>query len=52
MLKVFQLDVYSLLDTAATLSFVTLYVSMRFDVPPDVLLEFFSISTPIGEYCG
>ncbi|WMV19054.1 hypothetical protein MTR67_012439 [Solanum verrucosum] len=49
MLKVFQLDVYSLLDLGATLSFVTPYVAMRFDVLPDVLLESFSASTPVGD---
>jgi len=49
MLKVFQLDVYALLDPGATLSFVTPYVLMRFDVLPDVLIEPFSVSTPIGD---
>ncbi|KAH0712114.1 hypothetical protein KY289_008073 [Solanum tuberosum] len=49
MLRFFQLDVYALLDHGATLSFVTQYVAMKFDVLPDVLLEPFSISTPIGD---
>uniref|UniRef100_M1DCD2 Gag-pol polyprotein n=1 Tax=Solanum tuberosum TaxID=4113 RepID=M1DCD2_SOLTU len=49
MLNVFQLDVYVLLDAGATLSFVTPYVAMRFDVLPDVLLEPFSISTLVGD---
>ncbi|WMV58483.1 hypothetical protein MTR67_051868 [Solanum verrucosum] len=49
-LKVFQLDVYVLLDPSATLYFVTPYVAMRFDVLPDVLLEPFSISTFVGDY--
>ncbi|WMV42219.1 hypothetical protein MTR67_035604 [Solanum verrucosum] len=49
MLKVFQLDVYALLDLGATLSFVTPYVAMRFDVPSEVLLEPFSVSTPVGD---
>jgi len=48
MLKVFQLDVHVLLDPDATLSFVTQYMAMRFDVPPDVLLEPFCISTLVG----
>uniref|UniRef100_M0ZKD2 Gag-pol polyprotein n=1 Tax=Solanum tuberosum TaxID=4113 RepID=M0ZKD2_SOLTU len=48
MLKVFQLDVYALLDPGDTLSLVTPYVAMRFYVLPDVLLEPFSVSTPIG----
>uniref|UniRef100_M1DNN4 Gag-pol polyprotein n=1 Tax=Solanum tuberosum TaxID=4113 RepID=M1DNN4_SOLTU len=53
MLRVFQLDVYALLDPGATLSFVTPYVAMRFDMLPDVLLEPFSVSTsstPIGDF--
>uniref|UniRef100_M0ZUK6 Gag-pol polyprotein n=1 Tax=Solanum tuberosum TaxID=4113 RepID=M0ZUK6_SOLTU len=41
MLKVFQLGVYDLLDPGATLSFVTPYVEMRFDVLPNVLVELF-----------
>lgn len=49
MLKVFQLDVYALLDPGATLSFVTPYVAMRFDVLSDVLLELFSISTSVSD---
>ncbi|WMV50784.1 hypothetical protein MTR67_044169 [Solanum verrucosum] len=48
-LKVFHINVYAFLDPSATLSFVMPYVSMRFDVSPDVLLDLFSISTPIGE---
>ncbi|KAH0664080.1 hypothetical protein KY284_029011 [Solanum tuberosum] len=49
MLKVFQLYVHALLDPSATLSFVTSYVAMRFDVLLDVLLEPFYVSTPIGD---
>uniref|UniRef100_M1DF09 Retrotransposon gag protein n=1 Tax=Solanum tuberosum TaxID=4113 RepID=M1DF09_SOLTU len=45
MFKVFQLDVYDLLDPGATLSFMTLYMAMRFDV----LLDPFPVSTPIGD---
>ncbi|XP_049391320.1 uncharacterized protein LOC125855617 [Solanum stenotomum] len=41
MLKVFQLDVYDLLDPSATLSFVTPYVAMTFHMLLDVLLETF-----------
>ncbi|XP_049363665.1 uncharacterized protein LOC125828397 [Solanum verrucosum] len=49
MLRGFKLDVYVLLDPGATLSFVTSYVSMKFDVLPDVMLEPFSVSTSIGD---
>ena len=50
MLKVFQYDVYALLDAGATFSFVTPLVAMRFDMLPDVLLEPFYISTPVGDF--
>ncbi|XP_049406156.1 uncharacterized protein LOC125869760 [Solanum stenotomum] len=49
MLKVFQLDVNALLDTVATLSFVTPYVAMMFDILLDVLLDPFYVSTPVGD---
>ncbi|WMV18321.1 hypothetical protein MTR67_011706 [Solanum verrucosum] len=45
MLKEFQLDAYALLDLGATLSFVTPYVAMRFDVDPDILYNPFHVST-------
>ncbi|XP_049367937.1 uncharacterized protein LOC125832784 [Solanum verrucosum] len=47
LLKVFLHDVYALLDPGATLSFVTPYVAMRFDIPSEVLLEYFSVNTPV-----
>ncbi|WMV25101.1 hypothetical protein MTR67_018486 [Solanum verrucosum] len=47
MLNVFHLDACSMLDPGATLSFVMPYVAMKFDIPPDVLLDPFSISIPI-----
>ncbi|KAH0689089.1 hypothetical protein KY289_016447 [Solanum tuberosum] len=49
MLKVFQLDVYALLDPDATLFFVTPYVAMKFYVLPDILLKPFSVSTPVSD---
>jgi len=49
MLPVFHHNVHALLDPGATLSFNTPYVAIRFNVSPEVLLEHFSISTPIGE---
>lgn len=48
MLKVSQLDVPSLVDYAATLSFDTTYFAMRFYLLPNVLLDCFSVTTPIG----
>jgi len=49
MLKVFQIDVYALLDLGATLSLLTPYVAMRFDTIPDVLLDHFYVCTPVGD---
>lgn len=47
-LKFLHLDVYPLNDLGQTLSFVMPYVVMRFDVLLDVLLDHFSVCTPIG----
>ena len=49
MLKVFFIDVYTLLDPPATLSFVTSLVAKKFDILPDILHEPFVVSTTIGE---
>ncbi|XP_049356909.1 uncharacterized protein LOC125821531 [Solanum verrucosum] len=46
-LQVFLIDVYALLDPGATLSFVTPFVAMRFDVHPKELLEPFLVSSPV-----
>uniref|UniRef100_M0ZUA6 Retrotransposon gag protein n=1 Tax=Solanum tuberosum TaxID=4113 RepID=M0ZUA6_SOLTU len=48
-LQVFDLDVYALLDPGATLSFVTPYIAVKFDVSPETLSESFSISTLVGD---
>ncbi|WMV42012.1 hypothetical protein MTR67_035397 [Solanum verrucosum] len=49
MIEVFTFDVYALLDPGATLSFVTPYTAMRFDIITEQLLEPFSVSTLVGE---
>ena len=49
MLRVFHLDVYALIDPGANISFVSPYVSMRFSVKPELLKDFFHVSTPVGE---
>ncbi|KAH0682694.1 hypothetical protein KY285_022193 [Solanum tuberosum] len=49
MIQVFDFIVYALLDPWASLSFVTPYVAMNFDVIPEQLSEPFSVSTPIGD---
>ena len=48
-LRVFNLDVYALLDPGATLSFVTPYITVNFNVSPETLPEPCSVSTPIGD---
>ena len=49
MVKVFNFDVFALLDQTASFYFLTPYVVMRFDIIPKQLLEPFNVSTPIGE---
>lgn len=49
MLKVFHLDVYDLMYLDATLSFLTPYMAMRFDIFLNMLLDPFFISTLIDE---
>ena len=49
MLQGFHLDFYVMTYPSYTLSFATPYVDMRFDILHDVLLDLFSISTPISE---
>ena len=49
MLQVFSLDVDALLDTDATLSFVTSLVFIKFDILSDILIEPFSVRILIGD---
>ena len=48
-LRVFDLDVYALLDPGATLSFVTPYIAFQFNANQETLSEPFSVSTPIND---
>ena len=48
-LKVFSIDLYSLLDFSSTLSFVTPLVPKKFEILPDILHEPFLVSTLVGE---
>lgn len=48
-LEVVQLVIYALIVLDGTLSFETQYVAMRFDVLPNVLLDPFIVSTPVGD---
>ncbi|KAG5576138.1 hypothetical protein H5410_056272 [Solanum commersonii] len=48
-IKVFTFNVYALLDRGASLSFVTPYIVMSFDVLLEQLLDPFSVSTHVGE---
>ena len=49
MSRVFDLDIYALLDSGATLSFVTPYLLLQFNVSGKTLSKPFSVSTPIGD---
>ena len=44
MLKVFYIDVYSLLDLGATSYFVTPLIARKFDILPDMLNEPFMVT--------
>ena len=49
MLQVFSINGYALLDPSPIVSFLTPLVSRKFNVLPDVLIEPFSIITPMGD---
>lgn len=48
MLKLFDFDMYALIDPGATLSFVTSFVAKKFHIEPALLCESYEVSTPIG----
>ncbi|KAG5630394.1 hypothetical protein H5410_002111 [Solanum commersonii] len=47
-LKIFNFDVYALLDPGVSLTFVTPYVAMKFGISLEQLVEPFSVSTLVG----
>ena len=49
MLKIFFINIYGLLYPGATLSLLTPLVFMKFNVLPDVLIEPFSLITPVSD---
>ena len=49
MLQVFSIYIYVFLDPGATLSFVTHFVARKLDLLPNVLVEPFSVHTPMGD---
>ena len=49
MIRVFDFTVYALLDPWASLSFVTPYVAMNFDIIHEQLSEPFSVPILVGE---
>ena len=49
MLRVFDLDVYALLDPYSTLYFVTPYIELQFNVSLETLSEPFLVSTLVGD---
>ena len=48
-LKVFSIDLYAFIDLGSTLSFVTPLATKNFDILPDVLIEPFSVTNPVGD---
>lgn len=50
MLQVFSTNDYAFIDISAILSFVTPLVAMMFYMLPNVLVEPFSVLTPVGGY--
>ena len=48
-LKIFDIDVYSLLDPGANLSFVTPIIAYRLSITPNMLLESYVVYNPVGE---
>ena len=48
-LRVFDLHVYALLDPGATLSCITSYIAVQFNISLETQLEHFSVSTPVGD---
>ena len=50
MLQLWYVNVYSLTYTGATIYFVTPLVDSKFDVLPNVLIQHFSVSTPMGDF--
>ena len=49
MIQVFDITVYALLDPGSSLSFVTPYIAMNFNIIPEQLSMPFNVSTPVGE---
>ena len=49
LLQFYHLYFYALLDPGASLSFVTPYIAVHFGVSPEILVEPFSVSTPVGK---
>lgn len=48
-LEIFSCKVYVLLDLGSTLPYVTLYVAVGYGFEPEIILEPFSVSTPVGD---
>ena len=49
-LQVFSIDVFALLDLGSIFSVVAPLIAKMFDVLPDVLIEPFLITTPVGDF--
>lgn len=48
-LKVYDFDVYALLDMGDILTFVTPFLANRFNLCPEVYVEPFEVCTPVGK---
>lgn len=48
-LRVFHFDVYTLLDLGENLYFVIPGLAMKFNIRPKILLEPFSVYTPVSD---
>ena len=49
MLRIFQFDVYALLDLGSSLSYVTPLIAVNFKMSPEIIPEPILVSTPVDD---
>ena len=49
MLRIFQFDVYALLDPGSSFSYVTPLIAMNFEMSPEIIPKTILVSTPVGD---
>ena len=49
MLRIFQFDVYALLDPGSSFSYVTPLIAVNFEMSPEIIPEPILVSTPVGD---